>query len=57
MALFSISILPPFGVSGTNWWLYCGQRRTRGGLLAVVTFALGRPLELVVKIVDGSGEV
>ena len=57
MALFFMSVLSPFGTSSTNWWLHRGQWRIRGGLLVMMTSALGRPLELVMKMVDRPSEV
>ena len=43
-------------IPGVTWWLHCGQRMIRSGLLVIVPFALGRPLESMVERVKGSAE-
>ena len=45
-----------FGITGVNWWFCCGQRMIRGGLLVVMSFALGRPPEFMVERAKESAE-
>ena len=48
---------PLLGIPNDDWWLGCGLRMIRGGLLVVVSFTSGRPLEFMVEGAKESYEV